>query len=106
MSPEPPYAGQIGGENSRNADMPCNPTKRKELTNHRVANKSIDVGLAVPRKMTLDQALEWIGDEELVEVTPDAIRVRKSILDPHARKRALAQLAVTGPGNIAFRGHP
>jgi GTP-binding protein len=82
------YAGQIVGENSRPDDMPCNPTKRKQLTNHRAANKTIDVGLAVPRKMTLDQALEWIRDDELVEVTPTSIRVRKGMLDANDRKRA------------------
>jgi len=81
------YAGQIVGQNSRGMDMLCNPTKRKELTNHRVANKSIDAGLAVPRKMTLDQALEWIADDELVEATPASIRVRKAVLDANERKR-------------------
>ena len=85
------YAGQIVGENSRNMDMPCNPTKRKELTNHRVANKSIDVGLAVPRKLTLDQALEWIADDEFVEITPRSIRMRKMMLSANDRKRAVSQ---------------
>ena len=85
------YAGQIVGENSRNTDMPCNPTKRKELTNCRAANKGIDAGLNVPRKMTLDQALEWIADDELVEVTPTSIRMRKAILSANNRKRAANQ---------------
>lgn len=82
------YIGQIIGENSRNMDMPCNPTKRKNLTNHRSSTKDIGVKLDVPRKMTLEQAMGWIRDDELVEVTPKAIRVRKAILDFDERKRA------------------
>jgi len=80
------YTGQIVGENSRATDLPCNPTKRKELTNHRVANKRVDTPLAAPRTMTLDQAMEWIADGELVEVTPGSIRVRKATLEATYRK--------------------
>src|SRR5690606_16318664 len=80
------YTGQIVGENSRPDDLPCNPTKRKNLTNHRSSTKDIGVALNVPRKMTLEQAMEWIGEDELVEVTPKAIRVRKAILDSEVRK--------------------
>ena len=58
------YTGQVVGENSRPKDMPCNPTKRKHLTNHRSSTKDIGVTLAVPRKMTLEQAMEWIGPDE------------------------------------------
>jgi GTP-binding protein len=82
------YTGQIVGENSRPDDLPCNPTKRKNLTNHRSSTKDIAVALDVPRKMTLEQAMEWIGSDELVEVTPKSIRVRKAILDSEQRKRA------------------
>ncbi|MCH7877973.1 MAG: translational GTPase TypA [candidate division Zixibacteria bacterium] len=82
------YTGQIVGENSRTMDMTCNPTKRKHLTNHRASTKDIGVKLDVPRKMTLEQAMEWIRDDELVEVTPRSIRVRKTILDIDERKRA------------------
>ena len=82
------YAGQIVGENARPDDLPCNPTKRKHLTNHRASTKDIGVKLDVPRKLSLEQAMEWIGDDELVEVTPKAIRVRKAILDPDKRRRA------------------
>ncbi|KAA3631819.1 MAG: translational GTPase TypA [Calditrichaeota bacterium] len=82
------YAGQIVGENSRNMDMTCNPTKKKQLTNHRASNKDIGVKLDVPKKMTLEQAMEWIRDDELVEVTPKSIRIRKMILDTEDRKRA------------------
>jgi GTP-binding protein len=82
------YNGMIVGENSRPEDMPCNPTKRKALTNHRSANREIDGGLDVPRRMNLDQALEWIADDELVEVVPSGIRLRKTILDAEERKKA------------------
>jgi len=82
------YAGQIVGENSRTMDMTCNPTKRKALTNHRSSTKDIGVKLDVPRKLTLEQAMEWIGDDELVEVTPKSIRIRKAILDHDDRRKA------------------
>jgi GTP-binding protein len=85
---EPVYAGMIVGEHSRSGDMDCNPTKTKKLGNYRSENKEIDVGLKVPREMTLDQALEWIADDELVEVTPKTVRVRKAILAAVDRKRA------------------
>jgi GTP-binding protein len=90
------YTGQIVGENSRPDDLPCNPTKRKNLTNHRSSTKDIAVTLDVPRRMTLEQAMEWIGEDELVEVTPKAIRMRKAILDSEKRKRAQkAQASIT-----------
>ena len=82
------YAGQIVGENSRPGDMPCNPTKRKVAGNFRASAKEQTVGLDVPRKMTLDQALEWIAADELVEATPKAIRMRKAMLSAEERKRA------------------
>ena len=82
------YNGQIVGENSRPDDLPCNPTKRKKLTNHRSSTKDIAVSLDVPRKMTLEQAMEWIGADELVEVTSKTIRMRKAILDSEQRKRS------------------
>ncbi len=82
------YVGQIVGENSRPDDLPCNPTRRKQLTNHRSSTKDIAVSIDVPRKMSLEQAMEWIGDDELVEVTPKSIRMRKAILDSEQRKRA------------------
>ncbi|MBI1289902.1 translational GTPase TypA [bacterium] len=82
------YEGMVVGENSRPDDMPCNPTKRKALTNHRSANKEIDGGLDVPRRMSLDQAMEWLAEDELVEVTPLNIRIRKAILNAEERKKA------------------
>jgi GTP-binding protein len=80
------YQGMIVGEHSRPGDLPCNPTKKKNLTNHRQANKEIDAGLDVPRTLTLDAALTWIAPDELVEVTPTSIRLRKAILDPSPGK--------------------
>ena len=81
------YLGQIVGENSRPDDLPCNPTKSKALTNHRAASKDQSVVLDTPRIMTLDQALEWIAEDELVEVTPKSVRMRKAVLDADERKR-------------------
>jgi GTP-binding protein len=82
------YAGMIVGEHSRSGDLACNPTKSKKLGNYRSENKEIDVGLKVPREMTLDQALEWIAADELVEITPKTVRVRKAILGTEERKKA------------------
>ena len=84
---DPIYKGMIVGENSRPGDLPCNPTKRKALTNHRAAGKDHTVVLDVPRRLTLDTALEWIAIDELVEVTPKSVRTRKNVLDAEARKR-------------------
>ncbi len=82
------YTGQVVGENSRGDDMECNPTKQKHLTNHRSSTKDIAVAINVPRSMSLEQALGWIAADELVEVTPKAIRMRKAILDALQRKRS------------------
>ncbi len=91
------YEGQVVGENSRPEDMPCNPTKKKAMTNHRSATKEVDTGLKVPRKLGLDAALEWISDDELVEVTPKSIRLRKAVLNAELRKQAQKkQLALAG----------
>jgi len=76
------------GENSRPSDIPCNPTKKKHLSNMRSATKDSTVVLKVPRRLTLEAALEWIADDELVEITPQSIRVRKGILNAEARKKA------------------
>jgi len=82
------YEGMIIGENSRPVDLPCVPTKKKALTNHRASGKDHTVGLDVPRALTLDTAIEWIAADELVEVTPKNIRLRKAILGTVARKRS------------------
>jgi GTP-binding protein len=81
------YEGMIIGEHSRGNDLDVNPLKAKQLTNIRAAGKDEAVRLTPPRIMSLEQALAYIADDELVEVTPKAIRLRKSLLDPHARKK-------------------
>jgi len=81
------YTGQVVGENARNMDMTCNPARRKHLTNHRSSTKDIGVRVDPPRKITLEQAMEWIRDDELVEVTPKHIRIRKAVLDRDERRR-------------------
>jgi GTP-binding protein len=90
------YQGMIVGEHSRAGDMYCNPTKKKNLTNHRQANKEVDAGLDVPRSLTLDAALAWIAEDELVEVTPLATRLRKLILSPAEQRFAERQAAERG----------
>ncbi|MBP3836692.1 MAG: translational GTPase TypA [Pyramidobacter sp.] len=82
------YAGQVVGEHSRPNDIPCNPTKRKAMTNYRSSTKELATHLDVPRTVILDRALEWIADDELVEATPKEVRIRKTILDMTERKKA------------------
>ena len=81
------YVGMILGEHSRDNDLEVNPIKEKKLTNIRAAGKDEALLLIPPRKMSLEQAIAYIEDDELVEVTPSAIRLRKRHLDPHERKR-------------------
>lgn len=83
------YEGMIVGENSRPGDMICNPTKKKQMTNHRASTQDQYTKLDVPRTMTLEKAIEWIAADELVEVTPASIRIRKAILDENERKKRL-----------------
>lgn len=85
------YEGMIIGENAKAGDLEVNPLKGKQLTNMRSAGNDDAVKLIPPRDMTLERALEWIEDDELVEVTPKSIRVRKKILNPNERKRAYKQ---------------
>jgi GTP-binding protein len=82
------YEGMIIGENSRGEDLDVNPLKGKKLTNVRASGKDESIRLTPPKRMTLEQAIAWIEDDELVEVTPNAIRLRKAHLDPNERKRA------------------
>ncbi len=82
------YEGMIIGENSRGEDLDVNPLKGKKLTNVRASGKDESIRLTPPRRLTLEQAMAWIEDDELVEVTPVAIRIRKAYLDPNERKRA------------------
>jgi GTP-binding protein len=82
------YEGMIVGQNARGEDMVVNPTKAKQLTNIRAAGSDEALILTPPIKMTLEQALEFIEDDELVEVTPQSIRLRKKYLTENERKRA------------------
>ncbi|MBZ8119479.1 translational GTPase TypA [Roseovarius sp. LXJ103] len=81
------YTGMIIGEHSRENDLEVNPLKGKKLTNVRASGTDEAVRLTTPITMTLEQAIAYIDDDELVEVTPNAIRMRKRYLDPHERKR-------------------
>ena len=81
------YVGLILGEHSRDSDLDVNPIKEKKLTNIRAAGKDEAMLLIPPRRMSLEQAIAYIEDDELVEVTPTAIRLRKRYLDPNERKR-------------------
>ncbi len=82
------YEGMIVGINSRNNDLVVNPTKEKQLTNVRASGTDDNIMLVPPIQLTLEQAIEFIDDDELVEVTPDAIRIRKKFLKEHERKRS------------------
>ena len=82
------YTGMIVGENAREHDMGVNVCKTKQLTNMRASGSDEAVRLEPPHLMTLEQAIEWIGDDELVEVTPQFIRLRKRYLDASDRARA------------------
>ncbi len=82
------YEGQIVAENSRDNDMVVNPTTAKQLTNMRTTSSDENIILKPARKMTLEQALEYIEDDELVEATPQSIRLRKALLTENARKKA------------------
>ncbi|MBE3637716.1 translational GTPase TypA [Mangrovicoccus algicola] len=84
---EPVYTGMIIGEHSRDNDLEVNPLKGKKLTNVRASGTDDAVRLTTPTTLTLEQAIAYIDDDELVEVTPNAIRLRKRYLDPHERKR-------------------
>jgi GTP-binding protein len=82
------YQGMIIGESSRPHELTANPTKGKQLTNIRAASSDEAIKLTPPRRLTLESAIEWIADDELVEVTPSQIRVRKRYLTESDRKLA------------------
>jgi GTP-binding protein len=82
------YQGMVIGQHTRDNDLEVNPLKGKQLTNIRTTSKDEAVRLTTPIIMTLEQAIAYIADDELVEVTPKSIRIRKRMLDPNARKRA------------------
>jgi GTP-binding protein len=82
------YEGMIIGIHSRDNDLVVNPLKGKQLTNVRASGSDDAVTLVPPIRMSLEQALEFIGDDELLEVTPNSLRLRKKLLLEHERKRA------------------
>ena len=84
----PVYVGMIIGEHTKSNDLEVNPTKSKQLTNIRAAGKDEAIDLIPPRKLSLEQALSYIQQDELLEVTPKSLRLRKKILDPILRKRS------------------
>ena len=91
---EPVYEGQVVAENARDNDMTVNPTTAKQLTNMRTTSRDDNIILKPARRMTLEQALEYIEEDELVEATPQSIRLRKALLSENApaRVRALQRL--------------
>ncbi len=82
------HEGMVIGIHSRGNDLVVNPLKAKQLTNIRAAGSDENVLLTPPVELTLEYALEFINDDELVEVTPTSIRIRKKLLREHERKRA------------------
>ncbi|MEA2779526.1 MAG: GTP-binding protein [Rhodospirillaceae bacterium] len=84
----PVYAGMIIGEHSRGNDLEVNPLRNKQLTNIRTTSKDEAIRLTPPRQMTLEAAIAYVQDDEVVEVTPKSLRLRKAVLDPNLRKRA------------------
>jgi GTP-binding protein len=87
------YEGMVVGENSRSDDMTVNPTKEKKLTNIRAAGSDRNIILRPPREMTLEIALEYIEEDELVEVTPKSIRLRKILLSENDRRKVAKRRA-------------
>ncbi len=77
----------IIGEHSRDNDLDVNPVKGKKLTNMRASGSDDAIQLAPPKIMTLEGSLDWINDDELIEVTPKSVRLRKKYLKPNQRKR-------------------
>ena len=87
------YEGMVVGENSRDNDLPVNPCKEKKLTNMRASGSDENILLKPPRELSLEAALEYIEDDEMVEITPDKIRIRKALLRDSERRR-LARAAI------------
>ncbi|GHT92264.1 GTP-binding protein [Alphaproteobacteria bacterium] len=84
---DPVYEGMIIGENNKSNELDVNPTKTKQLTNMRASGKDENIKLSPPRAISLEQALSYIQDDERVEVTPNALRLRKRYLDQNTRKK-------------------
>jgi GTP-binding protein len=85
---DPVYEGMVVGIHSRDNDLVVNPVRTKQLTNFRVSGKEDAIKITPPIQLTLEYAVEFIADDELVEITPKSIRIRKRWLKEHERKRA------------------
>jgi GTP-binding protein len=90
---DPLYEGMVIGIHSRENDLVVNPVRTKQLTNFRVSGKEDAIKLTPPIELTLEYAVEFIDDDELVEITPKSIRIRKRFLKEHERKRAQREAA-------------
>jgi GTP-binding protein len=86
------YGGMVIGEHQRPGDLAINVCKTKHLTNIRNVIRDIEARLTTPRDMSLDECIEYLGDDELLEVTPQNLRIRKRILDKHERDRRAKRL--------------
>jgi len=84
----PVYEGMVVGANAKEGDVPVNVCRTKELTNFRAKNEGLQDQLEVPRKLTLEDAIDYIADDELIEITPKSVRIRKKYLTEVERKRA------------------
>ena len=85
------YEGMVVGERVKNEDLDLNVCKKKHLTNMRSSGADMEIRLTSPRSMSLDECIEYLSDDELLEVTPKSIRIRKRILDSKKRGRAAKQ---------------
>jgi len=81
------YMGQVVGENARGNDLVVNPCKEKKQTNMRSSTADLSIVLTQPRVMTLEQSIEYVEEDEYVEITPHCLRLRKKVLDHSLRKR-------------------
>jgi GTP-binding protein len=88
---DPVYEGMVIGIHTRDNDLVVNPIREKKLTNVRASGKDENIMLTPPVELTLERAVEFIADDELVEVTPRSIRLRKRFLKEHERRRALRE---------------
>jgi GTP-binding protein len=95
------YEGMIVGENSREEDMTVNITKEKKLTNMRSSTADEAIRLIPPREMTLEKAIEFIAEDEYVEVTPKSIRMRKKVLDGKKRPKRWHEIRASAESTSA-----
>jgi GTP-binding protein len=95
------YQGMVVGEHQRPGDLVVNVCKKKQLTNMRAARGEMETRLTPPRRLSLDEAIEYLADDELLEVTPLSYRVRKRILDTHERGK-LIKLAKADPALVGM----